>query len=75
MIWHHDIKWFEQNEYFTSYCKSTSVTYVYMRKHDIDNDASALIEHFKHLAQECASAYVADAVMKEHSIKSDVNAQ
>jgi len=46
-----------------------------MRKHDTDNNASALIEHFKHLAQECASTYVIDAVMREHSAKSDVNAQ
>jgi len=46
-----------------------------MRKHDIDSDASALIEHFKHLAQECASAYVADAVIREYSVRSDVNAQ
>ncbi len=40
-----------------------------MRKDDTDSDANALIEHFKHLAQECASAYVADAVMKEHNVK------
>ncbi len=46
-----------------------------MRKHDTDSDASALIEHFEHLAQECASAYVTDAVMREHSAKSDANAQ
>jgi len=46
-----------------------------MRKHDIDSDASALIEHFEHFTQECASAYVADAVMKEHSVRSDANAQ
>jgi len=46
-----------------------------MRKHNIDSDASALIKHFEHLAQECASAYVVDAVMREHSIKSDANAQ
>jgi len=46
-----------------------------MRKHDTDSDASALIKHFKHLAQECASAYVADAVMKEHSARSNANAQ
>jgi len=45
-----------------------------MRKHDIDSDASTLIEHFEHLAQECASAYVADAVKREHSARSDVNA-
>jgi len=45
-----------------------------MRKHDTDSDASALIKHFKHLAQECANAYVADAVMKEHSARSDANA-
>ncbi len=61
--------------YFASYCESTSVAYAYMRKHDTDSDASALIEHFEHLAQECTSAYVADAVMKEHSARSDVNAQ
>ncbi len=46
-----------------------------MRKHDTDSDASALIEHFKHLAQECASTYVANVVMREHSAKSDANAQ
>jgi len=46
-----------------------------MRKHNTDSDANALIKHFEHLAQECASAYVADAVMKEHSARSDVNAQ
>jgi hypothetical protein len=46
-----------------------------MRKHDIDSDASTLIKHFEHLAQECTSAYVTDAVMKEHSIRSDANAQ
>jgi len=45
-----------------------------MKKHDTDSDANALIEHFKHLAQECISAYVANAVMKEHSARSDVNA-
>jgi len=45
-----------------------------MRKHDTDNDANALIKHFEHFAQECASAYVANAVMKEHSIKSYANA-
>jgi len=45
-----------------------------MRKHDTNSDASALIKHFEHLAQECASAYVADAVMREHSAKSDANA-
>ncbi len=46
-----------------------------MRKHNTDSDASALIEHFEHFAQECVSAYVADAVMREHSAESDVNAQ
>jgi len=46
-----------------------------MRKHDTDSDASALIEHFEHLAQECVSAYVTDAVMREHSARSDANAQ
>jgi hypothetical protein len=46
-----------------------------MRKHDTDSDASALMKHFKHLAQECASAYVANAVMREHSARSDANAQ
>jgi hypothetical protein len=46
-----------------------------MRKHDTDSDASALIEHFEHFAQECASAYVANVVMKEHSARSDANAQ
>jgi hypothetical protein len=46
-----------------------------MRKHDTDSDASALIKHFEHFAQECVSAYVINAVMREHSIKSDVNAQ
>jgi len=46
-----------------------------MREHDTDSDASALIKHFEHLAQECASAYVADAVMREHSARSDANAQ
>jgi len=46
-----------------------------MRKHDTDSDASALIEHFEHLAQECASAYVTDVVMREHNVKSDANAQ
>ncbi len=46
-----------------------------MRKHDIDSDASALIEYFKHFAQECTSAYVADVVMREPSVKSDANAQ
>jgi len=46
-----------------------------MRKHDTDSDVSALIKHFKHLTQECASAYVADAIMKEHSARSDMNAQ
>jgi len=46
-----------------------------MRKHDTDSDASALIEHFEHLAQECASAYVADVVMREHSARSNANAQ
>ncbi len=46
-----------------------------MRKHDINSDANALIEHFEHLAQECASTYVTDAVMKEHSARSDANAQ
>jgi hypothetical protein len=46
-----------------------------MSKNDIDSDANALIEHFEHLAQECTSAYVTDAVMKKHSAKSDVNAQ
>jgi len=46
-----------------------------MRKHDTDSDASTLIKHFEHFVQECTSAYVANAVMKEHSVKSDVNAQ
>ncbi len=46
-----------------------------MRKHDTDSDVNALIKHFEHLAQECASAYVADAVMKEHNVRSDANAQ
>jgi len=46
-----------------------------MRKHDTDSDANALIEHFKHLAQKCANTYVADAVMREHSARSDTNAQ
>jgi len=46
-----------------------------MRKHDTDSDASALIKHFEHLAQECASAYVINAVMREHSAKSSANAQ
>jgi len=46
-----------------------------MRKHDIDSDASALIKHFEHFAQERASTYVANAVMREHSVRSDANAQ
>jgi len=46
-----------------------------MKKHDTDSDANALIKYFEHLAQECASAYVTDAVMKEHSARSDANAQ
>jgi len=46
-----------------------------MRKHSINNDASALIEHFKHFVQECKSVYVTNADMKEHSARIDVNAQ
>ncbi len=46
-----------------------------MKKHDTDSDASALIKHFKHLAQEHVNAYVINVVMKEHSAKSDANAQ
>ncbi len=46
-----------------------------MRKHSIDSDASALIEHLKYFAQECKSACVASADMKEHSARSDASAQ
>jgi hypothetical protein len=46
-----------------------------MRKHSTDSDASALIEHIEHFAQECKSAYVAYADMKEHSVTSDASAQ
>ncbi len=46
-----------------------------MRKHDIDSDVNALIEYFKHFAQEYASAYVVNVIMREHSARSDVNAQ
>jgi hypothetical protein len=46
-----------------------------MREHSTDNDASALIEHIKHFAQECKSAYVAYANMREHNVKSDASAQ
>jgi len=46
-----------------------------MREHSTDSDASALIEHIEHFAQECESACVAYADMKEHSAKSDASAQ
>jgi hypothetical protein len=46
-----------------------------MRKHSTDNDANALIKHIEHFAQECKSACVAYADMKEHSVKSDASAQ
>jgi len=46
-----------------------------MKEHSTDSDASALIEHFKHFAQECKSACVASADMKKHSARSDASAQ
>jgi len=46
-----------------------------MKKHSIDNDASALIEHIEHFAQECKSTCVAYVDTKEHSAKSDASAQ
>jgi hypothetical protein len=46
-----------------------------MKEHSTDNDASALIEHIEHFAQQCESVCVTCADMKEHSVKSDASAQ